>query len=116
LREMVSSALVGGRFRWRFLFLRVFRMKKFLMLAVVGGFAMAGAGYAEAADKPKPTRAELFAKLDKDSDGKLTLKEFTGKRDAAKAEKNVKRLDKNSDGALTLEECTAGGKKPKKQK
>ena len=71
---------------------------------------------AQAADKPKPTPEEAFKRLDKNSDGKLDLAEFKGKRDgdkAAAAEKAFKSRDKDGDGFLTLEEYKAGIK-PKK--
>ena len=54
--------------------------------------------------------------MDKDSDGKLSLAEFKGKREgekATKAEEQFKAKDKDKDGFLTLEEFKAGGKKKK---
>lgn len=57
-----------------------------------------------------------FTKLDKDTDGNLTVKEFIGKakgKAQAKKEKNFKKLDKNSDGLLSAEEFAAGAKKKK---
>ena len=66
-----------------------------------------------AADKPKPTPEESFKKLDKNSDGKLSLEEFTGKRTGEKADaakKAFARMDKNSDGSVDLEEFKARGK------
>lgn len=69
-----------------------------------------------AEDKPKPSPEERFKKLDKDSDGSLTLEEFKGKAEgekATKAEDRFKKLDKDSDGKLTLEEFKAGAGKKK---
>jgi hypothetical protein len=72
---------------------------------------------APAAEEKKPADPEVaFKRMDKDSDGKLTLEEFKGKKkdDAlAKAETQFKKLDKDSDGKVTLEEFKAG-RKPKK--
>jgi len=70
------------------------------------------------AAKPKRDPAEVFKKLDTNSDGKISLEEFlagpAGKKDAEKAKENFKRRDKDNDGFLTLEEFTApGGKKNK---
>jgi len=58
-------------------------------------------------DAKKPDKAELFKKIDKDGDSKLSLAEFKGKKEgekATKAEAQFKKLDKNSDGFLSLEE------------
>lgn len=70
----------------------------------------------KAADKPKPTPEDMFAKMDADKDGKLTEAEFVGKKKddaAAKAIQAFKKLDKDSDGKVTLEEFKARGKKAK---
>jgi hypothetical protein len=69
---------------------------------------------AYAADKKDPE--EVFKKLDKDNDGKLSLTEFIGKRTdekATAAEKTFKAKDKDGDGFLTLEEFKAPVKKNK---
>lgn len=69
-----------------------------------------------AADKPKPDAEATFKKLDKNSDGKLSLEEMTGKKtgeDADKVKKAFKRLDTNKDGSLSLEEFKARTKKAK---
>lgn len=69
-----------------------------------------------AEDKPKPTPEETFKKLDKDSDGKVSLAEYKGKKEGEKAEKaeaRFKKLDKDNDGSLTLEEFKAGATKKK---
>ena len=78
-------------------------------LALFGGVAATNVLAAD--EKPKPTPEEAFKKLDKDSDGKLTIAEYKGKREgekAAKAEEFFKKLDKDSDGSVTLEEFKAG--------
>jgi hypothetical protein len=58
--------------------------------------------------KPKREPAEVFKKLDANSDSAVTLEEFKlgplGKRDPAKAEAQFKAKDKDADGKLTLEE------------
>ena len=67
-------------------------------------------------EKKKRDPAAVFKKLDKDSDGKLSLEEFVGKRkDKAKtkAEARFKKLDKDGDSAVSLEEFKSGGKKKK---
>ncbi len=64
--------------------------------------------------KPKPEPEAAFKKLDKDSDSKLSLAEFTGKREGDKAEmakKAFEKKDKDKDGFLTLEEFKATPKK-----
>jgi hypothetical protein len=69
-------------------------------------------------EEKKPVDPEVaFKRMDKDSDGKLTLEEFKGKRTgdmATKAETQFKKMDKDSDGKVTLEEFKAGRKAPKK--
>jgi Ca2+-binding EF-hand superfamily protein len=72
-----------------------------------------------AADKPKGEQdpEAVFKRMDKNSDGKITLEEFLGKREGDKAEQGKKafaRLDKDSDGNVTLEEFKARGKKKAK--
>ena len=95
-------------------------MKKFLMFTLLAGF-IAGmvSSPAFAAEKKKKKDLDAqFKKMDKDSDGKLTLEEYKGKRTgkkAERAEKLFKRLDKNSDGSLTLEEFKTRKKKKKKK-
>ena len=53
----------------------------------------------------------MFKKLDKDSDGKVTLEEFKespmAKRDGAKPEEMFSKRDKNGDKSLSLEEFSA---------
>lgn len=97
-------------------------MKKFTVLTVLAAF-VAGAfalSTAEAQEKKKKRDPEaVFKRLDKNSDGKLSLEEFTSrarKEEAkARAEKRFKVLDKNSDGSVSLEEFKAGAKKKKKK-
>jgi hypothetical protein len=70
-----------------------------------------------AADKPKKSPEERFAKLDTNGDKKLSLDEFLGKRkdDArTKGEKRFGKLDKDGDKALSLEEFSATPKKKAK--
>ncbi|HWA98279.1 MAG TPA: EF-hand domain-containing protein [Pirellulales bacterium] len=74
-----------------------------LVAAACGLFAIP----ASAADKPKRDPAEVFKKLDKDGNGKLSLEEFTGKKtgdDADKAKAAFTKLDTDKDGSLTLDE------------
>lgn len=91
-------------------------MKKFWTWVLVAACSAVLAGPAMAAKpkKPKPTRAEIFKKLDKNSDGSLTFDEFKGKRkNAEKAKKAFARLDQDGDDKLTVAEFSA---KPKKKK
>lgn len=84
------------------------------LLAFVGG-VMGEAAAQEPKKKPDPEAA--FKKMDKDSDGKLTLEEFkANKKNKAleNAEKQFARLDKNSDKAVSLEEFKAP-RAPKKK-
>ena len=88
-------------------------MKKLFVMALVLGCALP----LIAQEKKGGTPEEQFAKMDKDSDKKVTLAEFKGKREgdkATKAEERFKSLDKDKDGSLTLEEFKAGAKKKKK--
>ncbi|QNN22782.1 hypothetical protein HED60_11055 [Planctomycetales bacterium ZRK34] len=65
----------------------------------------------EKGDKPGKGPETVFAKKDKDSDGKLTLDEFLGKIPAEKADKAKARfakLDKDGSGDLSLDEFKAG--------
>jgi len=60
-------------------------------------------------EKPKrPNPEKLFAKIDTDSSGSLSLDEFKaspmGKRNEAKAEEIYKKMDKDSADGVSLEE------------
>lgn len=82
------------------------------LLALTGAALLfsGGIGYAADEKKPEVDKKEVFAKKDKDKDGKLSKDEFKGKKegeDAAKLEKAFAKLDKDADGYLTLEEFTA---------
>ena len=72
------------------------------------------------ADEPKKrahaTPEEMFKKWDENSDGKLSLAEYVGKKTAAEDEAEFKKLDKDGDGSVTLEEFLAGVGKGKKKK
>jgi Ca2+-binding EF-hand superfamily protein len=110
-------------------------MKKLTGVVLTSLFAvgMIAAPFASAKEdkeegaKKKPDPAAAFARLDKDSDGKLSKEEFVGKRTdeaATKAGEMFAKKDKDSDGSLSKEEFTAGpkgkgkpdGDKPKKKK
>lgn len=94
------------------------RSVKRVSFALVG-LALIGGSFVQAADEePKKKRdpEKLFARLDADKDGKLTLAEFVGKREGekkSKAEAAFARKDKDKDGSLSKEEFVA---KPKKKK
>ncbi|MFZ4763843.1 MAG: EF-hand domain-containing protein [Roseimicrobium sp.] len=67
-------------------------------------------------EKPKADPAVVFAKKDKNGDGKLSKEEFTaGAKDAAKAETQFTNKDKDKDGSVSKEEFTAAPKKKKEQ-
>lgn len=88
-------------------------MKKLFVTAVILGLFIP---VLAAQEKKGATAEEVFKKMDKDGNGKLSLAEFVGKREgdkATKAEANFKKKDKDGDGNLTLEEFKAGGKKKK---
>jgi Ca2+-binding EF-hand superfamily protein len=74
-------------------------------------FAYAEDKPAADAAKPKKDPAEVFKKMDANSDGSVTLEEFKavgmGKKDPAKGEALFKKKDKDADGKLSLEEYTA---------
>jgi Ca2+-binding EF-hand superfamily protein len=92
-------------------------MKQLLCALFVVAMGLGMVGMAQAADeKPKkPFDPEAaFKKMDTNSDGKLTLDEFKGKKKdeaLANAEKIFKAKDKDNDGFLTLEEFKAPVKK-----
>jgi Ca2+-binding EF-hand superfamily protein len=93
----------------------------FAALAMAGTFAIAEDAKPEAkGDKPKRDPAEVFKKIDTNSDSSITLEEFKagpmGKKDPAKAEEAFKKRDKDGDGKLSLEEFTAHGGKKKDAK
>ena len=70
----------------------------------------AGAGGA----RPKQDRAAMFARRDKDGDGKLTREEFlTGQPDPDEGPKRFLLFDVNKDGFLSREEFISGGKAQK---
>jgi Ca2+-binding EF-hand superfamily protein len=82
-------------------------MKRLLACCLLLGLTVPGFA---ADEKPKPDPEMMFKKLDKNSDGKLSLEEFKGKREgdkAAAAEKAFKAKDKDNDGSLSLEEFKA---------
>jgi hypothetical protein len=98
-------------------------MKKNILtiLATCGVMAAFSANFATAAEEEKKAKkkadpAARFAKLDKDSDGKLTAEELKAafKKKPEMAEKILKSKDKNKDGNLSKEEFTAK-RTPKKK-
>lgn len=60
---------------------------------------------------PRPAPAEIFAKLDADSDGNVTLEEFKksprAQENEAKAEEIFTKIDADADGNVTIEEFKA---------
>lgn len=95
-------------------------MAKFSATGMLGIFVL-GLGLSPAlagkADK-KRDPAQVFSKLDANSDKSLTLDEMKGKgkKDASKVEKKFKKLDTNRDGKVSLEEFKTGSKTKKMSK
>lgn len=84
-------------------------MNRLWLCALVLGF---GVGAVSAEEKKKPDPEMAFKKMDKNSDGFLSLEEFLGKRaedpeKKAKAEKQFAAKDKDKDMKLSLEEFKA---------
>ncbi|HET6409858.1 MAG TPA: sulfatase-like hydrolase/transferase [Chthoniobacteraceae bacterium] len=74
--------------------------------------APAGLKLLDLTAKPKTDREALFAKKDKDRDGKLTHEEFlAGQPDPKEAPRRFIRFDTDGDGALTREEFVFSGEK-----
>jgi Ca2+-binding EF-hand superfamily protein len=78
-------------------------------------FAFAGpAGKGEKkGEKKDRDPAQLFKKLDANSDGQLTFEEFKGKREEERAKKAFARMDANSDGVLKADEFKLPERKKK---
>ncbi len=88
-------------------------MRRWFVFALVAACFSCGP-LAMGAEKKDPE--EVFKKLDKDGDGKLSMSEFVGKKQGDKltaAEATFKAKDKDSDGYLTLDEFKAHVKKAK---
>jgi len=85
---------------------------------IIGSGSSAQAAKGNKGNKPKRKPEQVFKKLDKNGDGKLSARELqkkTGKSEAS--EKIFKRMDKDEDGALTPAEFVSlkRGKKKGKQ-
>jgi len=66
--------------------------------------------------KERPSQEELFAKLDVNNDGGLSLEEFKNRKrkkevDAEKMEKRFTKIDADANGLISLEEFQAGATK-----
>jgi Ca2+-binding EF-hand superfamily protein len=57
--------------------------------------------------------AQVFKKLDANSDGQLSFDEFKGKREEARARKAFDRMDANKDGVLKSDEFKLPERKKK---
>lgn len=98
-------------------------MKRLMTWVCLVGFT-AGLVCEAAAEDKKPEKKKrdpeaIFKKMDKDSDGNLTLDEFkAGKKGKAleNAPKLFARLDKDKNEKVSLDEFKSRGKKPKKKK
>ena len=79
-----------------------------------GGRAKRKSGTKAASAKPKQDRAAMFARRDKDGDGKLTREEFlAGQPDPDEAPKRFILFDANKDSLLSREEYVTGGRNKK---
>lgn len=99
------------------------RFWSMLLVCAVASFVAIGTASAQdKSGKPHKTPEERFKALDKDSDGFLTLEEFSAdsrfkKLDKDAIEAKFKKCDKDGDGKLSLDEYKASfgrGKKAKK--
>jgi len=64
-------------------------------------------------DKKDRDPAQVFKKLDANSDGQLSFDEFKGKREEARARKAFDRMDANKDGVLKSDEFKLPERKKK---
>lgn len=62
-------------------------------------------------ERKEPDFAARFAKLDKNSDGKLDKSEMAGNGKAKNSDRRFSRADANSDGAVSKEEFVEFAKK-----
>lgn len=99
------------------------RLWTWLVVAIVASVMATGTAFAQEkkAGKPKMTAEERFQRLDKNSDGAVSLDEFVApakkKPELQEGlEKRFKAMDKDNDGKLTLDEFKAAptGKRKKK--
>lgn len=80
-------------------------MKKYLIILPAIALSIANLSAGDGSKKKSPET--IFAKADANSDGKVTLEEFTAvAKKPEKAATRFAKLDLNSDGTLTLVEIT----------
>jgi pantothenate kinase type III len=95
-----------------------------LLVAAVAAVVSTGSAWAQKdkkTDKPKMTQEEIFKKLDKNGDGKVTLEEFTARSIKKpelkeKLEAQFKQIEKKDPNCFTLEEFKAYHPKAGKKK
>lgn len=90
---------------------------KYILNIGLSSLLLCSAVSAQDGDKPEKKAKRTFEDLDTNTDGKVSLVEYTtGAKDEARATKRFGKKDKDSDGFLTKEEFSKKGKGPKKPK
>jgi len=98
----------------------VVNKRKPWVVAVAFALVFETGGILQAAQKKSGSKRspdEIFARLDKNGNNKLSLEEYIGKKaddKATKAGKRFKKSDKDADGFLTLGEFKASRQKRRK--
>jgi len=85
-------------------------MRSFSLMAIIPLVLVAGVAFGRAPERNKSRTPQRFARVDKNSDGKISLPEFLGTKqgdEAKRGTQSFQKRDKNSDGGLSLEEYSA---------
>ncbi|MES2487885.1 MAG: EF-hand domain-containing protein [Bacteroidota bacterium] len=86
--------------------------KKWLMVLMLGGIFTTGAVAQEKVSEKKPAGEKMIAKVDTDSDGKIS-KDEADKAPKGKLKENFAAIDTNKDNYLDKEEIKAYRKEKK---
>jgi Ca2+-binding EF-hand superfamily protein len=93
---------------------------RLIAVALATSIAAPCVSFAAKSDRKKKETPVAFSTLDKNSDGSVTLGEYTaamkGKMGEEGAKSQFAQLDKNSDGKLTSDEYSSSSKPEKKRK